>query len=134
MHLKYLLFPSIMLAGLFSAAGPNLAQQSGGLDRYQFALTGDLPYDPVQEQKFEQLLLEINRAQLEFVVHDGDFKGGSTPCTDEVFIQRLNLLQQFVHPLIYIPGDNEWTDCHREGPGQFDPLERLAKIRELFSQ
>ncbi|MEM9806164.1 MAG: metallophosphoesterase [Cyanobacteria bacterium P01_D01_bin.56] len=121
-----------MLAGLFSAAGPNLAQQSGELDRYQFALTGDLPYDPVQEQKFEQLLLEINRAQLEFVVHDGDFKGGSTPCTDEVFIQRLNLLQQFVHPLIYIPGDNEWTDCHREGAGQFDPLERLAKIRELF--
>jgi hypothetical protein len=33
------------------------------------------------------------------------------------------------HPFIYVPGDNEWTDCHRSGG---DPLERLAKLRELF--
>lgn len=134
MRLKHLLLSSVLLASLCSAGafGANLTQRSRELSRYGFALTGDLPYDPIQEQKFERLLVEINRSQLEFVVHDGDFKGGSTPCTDEVFIQRLNLLQRVVHPLIYIPGDNEWTDCHREGAGQFDPLERLAKIRELF--
>ena len=34
-------------------------------------------------------------------------------------------------PLIYVFGDNEWTDCHRSGS---DPLERLAKLRAIFSQ
>jgi hypothetical protein len=32
-------------------------------------------------------------------------------------------------PLIYVLGDNEWTDCHRAGG---DPLERLARLRSLF--
>ena len=38
----------------------------------------------------------------------------------------------FQKPLVYIPGDNEWTDCHRKNNGPFDPLERLAKIRAMF--
>jgi hypothetical protein len=33
------------------------------------------------------------------------------------------------HPFIFVPGDNEWTDCHLSGA---DPLERLAKLREMF--
>ena len=31
-----------------------------------------------------------------------------------------------------MPGDNEWTDCHRHSNGGYDPLERLGKLRELF--
>ncbi len=31
-----------------------------------------------------------------------------------------------------LPGDNEWTDCHRADNGGFDPIERLAKLREQF--
>lgn len=35
-------------------------------------------------------------------------------------------------PVMYTPGDNEWTDCHRVSNGQFNPLERLYKLRSLF--
>ena len=63
--------------------------------------------------------------------HNGDFKSGSSPCTDALFYQRHGLFQTFKHPLIYVFGDNEWTDCHRSGS---DPLERLAKLRAIFSQ
>jgi hypothetical protein len=34
--------------------------------------------------------------------------------------------------LIYTPGDNEWTDCHRENNGAYDPLERLDALRSVF--
>jgi hypothetical protein len=34
--------------------------------------------------------------------------------------------------LVYTPGDNEWTDCHRSNNGKYDPLERLAALRALF--
>jgi hypothetical protein len=37
-------------------------------------------------------------------------------------------------PFILVYGDNEWTDCHRSNNGSFDPVERLAKLREIFSQ
>ena len=38
-----------------------------------------------------------------------------------------------MHPFIYTPGDNEWTDCHeKEGAPGYEPLERLARLRTVF--
>ena len=34
--------------------------------------------------------------------------------------------------VVLTPGDNEWTDCHRVAAGEYQPLERLAKLREVF--
>ena len=33
-------------------------------------------------------------------------------------------------PLIYTPGDNEWTDCRPIS--KYDPNERLDRLRQLF--
>ena len=35
-------------------------------------------------------------------------------------------------PLLYTPGDNEWTDCHRPAAGRYNPLERLDAVRATF--
>jgi len=48
------------------------------------------------------------------------------------FSERKKLAQSFKHPFIITPGDNDWTDCHYVKSAKFDPLERLAKFRELF--
>jgi hypothetical protein len=98
---------------------------------FEFALIGDVPYNAQEEAKFPDLVSAIDRTNVAFVVHTGDFKGGSSPCTDALFSQRYELFQTFKLPLLYIFGDNEWTDCHRSG---FDPLDRLAKLREIFTQ
>src|SRR6185503_17190739 len=50
-----------------------------------------------------------------------------------VFEDRLRDFQSFKHPLIYLFGDNEWTDCAKATNG-FDPEERLAKLRDLFTR
>jgi hypothetical protein len=44
-----------------------------------------------------------------------------------------NIFQQFKDPVVYTPGDNEWTDCHKteEGTSGY-PLNELASIRRLF--
>jgi hypothetical protein len=44
----------------------------------------------------------------------------------------VDVLAAFEDPLVYTPGDNEWTDCHRVNNGGYDPLERLAAVRALF--
>jgi hypothetical protein len=77
------------------------------------------------------LIAAIDRTNVVFVVPDGDFKSGSSPCTDALFSQRYEQFQTFKHPLIYVFGDNEWTDCHRSNS---DPLDRLAKLRQVFTQ
>ena len=61
-----------------------------------------------------------------------DIKGGREPCSDALFARRRALLARSAHPLVLLPGDNEWTDCHRPSAGAFDPLERLAALRRRF--
>jgi len=80
------------------------------------------------------VLDELNRTPLAFVVHVGDLgspRAGS--CTDELWARRLGQFRGSANPLIYTPGDNEWTDCHaQQGVPGGDPLERLTKLRGLF--
>lgn len=97
---------------------------------FSFAAIGDVPYGPHED--FAALIGEINRQSPAFTIHVGDIKSGSTVCSDETFVQVRQLFEQFERALIYTPGDNEWTDCHRISNGRYDPLERLEKIRQLF--
>lgn len=107
---------------------------SGPGARYEFALIGDVPYDETQSREaFPNMIEELNAADLAFVVHDGDIKSGSTPCTDESFERVKAQFQEIQHPLVYVFGDNEWTDCARVKTNSFAPLERLHKLRELFT-
>jgi hypothetical protein len=97
-----------------------------------FGLFGDVPYSDYERAELPLMLEEMGRESLAFVVHDGDIKSGSSVCSDEVFKDILAVFQASPAPLVYVPGDNEWTDCHRANNGKYDPLERLDKLRELF--
>jgi hypothetical protein len=98
------------------------------------ALIGDTPYGAVQIADFPQLIADINSATPPFgsIVHVGDIKNGSSLCDTSYFQFVLENFTLSAAPLIYTPGDNEWTDCHRANNGAYDPLERLESIRTLF--
>ena len=97
-----------------------------------FGLFGDMPYSAWEREHLPELIADMDREDLAFVVHDGDIKNGSSVCSDAVLRDILGVFQASKTPLIYVPGDNEWTDCHRHSNGSYDPLERLNKLRELF--
>jgi len=111
------------------AAGGSQAQAPA---RFSFAIVGDAPYNRWEESRFAEMLDEINRENVVFVVHVGDIKSGGSPCSDELYQERKRLFQASRHPFILIPGDNDWTDCHRRAAGGHDPLERLARLRQVF--
>ena len=97
------------------------------------AVIGDSPYGPAQLTAFPRLVSSINAdPNAELVLHLGDIKNGSSPCTDAYFGEIRTLFDTFADPLVYTPGDNEWTDCHRPAAGGFLPTERLARIRQTF--
>lgn len=99
-----------------------------------FALIGDMPYSDGEIEMMHTILQEIsNDDSIAFVVHDGDIKSGSERCDDDRLKARRDDFDGSRHPFILIPGDNDWTDCHRASNGGFDPEERLSKLRELFA-
>lgn len=102
-------------------------------DKFSIALIGDSPYSPAQEPEFVNLMADLDQAEISFVIHDGDFKGGSVPCTNNLYELRLQQFSDSKHPFFYVFGDNEWTDCHRAAAGSFNPFERLGYLRSLFA-
>lgn len=107
-----------------------LAALPAAAERFSFMALGDTPYTlPRDDSAFQRLIARTNRLQPAFTVHLGDIKSGDTQCSDDVYTRALELFAQFAQPLVYTPGDNEWTDCHRANNGAYDPLERLATLR-----
>ena len=94
-----------------------------------FALIGDTPYSESEAAVLDRVIDEMNRDELAFVIHVGDITGSLGPCTDAWLEARKRQFERSAHPFVIVPGDNEWVDCHRSG---MDPIERLAKFRELF--
>jgi hypothetical protein len=100
--------------------------------RYSFAVIGDIPYGAAQVAAFPTWIDEINAADLRLTFHVGDIKNGSSRCDDPYYALIRSDFDRFQAPLVYTPGDNEWTDCHRASNGSYDPLERLAYDRSVF--
>ena len=118
------------MAACSSGGGDAADSAPAGADaggRFQFAVIGDYPYTPEDVPKFDRLIDAINAEAPALVLHVGDLS--SKACTDAALNTSLAAIGRLAMPVVYTPGDNEWTDCHESG---VDPLERLGRVRALF--
>src|SRR3954453_17415654 len=97
---------------------------------FSFGVFGDAPYFPGEALQYPILLKHIDAHDLSFVIHVGDIFWG--PCSDKPYAKVLRNFNRLHEPVIYTPGDNEWTDCWERGSGGDQPRERLARIRQIF--
>jgi hypothetical protein len=99
----------------------------------ELAIIGDVPYDDAEIAEFPSLIEAINDDPfVTSVVHVGDIKSGESECSDQRYWDVFWSFLTFKESLVYTIGDNEWTDCDRVTAGQYDPEERLVKLREIF--
>jgi len=125
--MKHIFF---ILAFLWSATA---IAQNKKEESFSIIAFGDMPYFlPDDFRRFENLIQVVNNQTQEFNVHVGDIKSSKTLCTEEYYNKIYNYFEQFKRPLIYTPGDNEWTDCGGKAAGSYDPEERLTVLRKLF--
>ena len=103
---------------------------------FSFALWGDMPYAKNKDSEATHAVIQsINRSDVRFSIYDGDIKDGSSKCTDNIYTDAVTMFNSLKKPAIYVPGDNEWTDCHRSNNGGYNALERLDHLRQaMFSQ
>src|SRR5262249_34240286 len=85
-----------------------------------FAVFGDSPYldpafanQPAAEFHATPAFIDTINADpsIQAVVHVGDIHSGSEACTVAYDQAIFHLWLSFQKPLIYTPGDNEWSDC-----------------------
>jgi len=144
---KRLLFLTALLAGAVAFHQATIAQDAHtGNDKRTIAVFGDWPYNDVLLANAPLLINSINAdPEISRIIHVGDIHSGSAACTSagilppiptsvpgwnqQIFFQ----FQQFRFPVVYTPGDNEWTDCHKTKEFKSgDPLRELASVRSLF--
>jgi hypothetical protein len=144
------------LAGPFQIPPiPTIPPIPGGA--YAVGLFGDMPYGDYGRAKYPNLIDDMNRTNLAFSVFDGDIKNGSEPCYadphtpapgsvtpdkavadathPDIYKYALGLFGRFRDPVVFVPGDNEWTDCDRPATKDgaiSDSNDRLAYERTLF--
>lgn len=124
---------ALAVAGVLSVTGLTAPAAASEDDGYTFAVIGDIPYGDAAIARFPANIAQINAdPAVQWVDHLGDIKNGSSVCSDEYFQLIKSDFDQFKDPLVYTVGDNEWTDCHRPNNGPYNPLERLARIRQVF--
>jgi hypothetical protein len=135
------------LAAHLAIAGPSQAATAATpSDQVTVAVIGDWPYNDLLLANAYRLVDSINAdASLHAVIHVGDIHSGSQPCTSAGILPPIAtanpgwnqaVFQQFqkMRPaVVYTPGDNEWTDCHKTKELKAgDPLKELAAVRGLF--
>jgi hypothetical protein len=136
---------ALIFAGV-SATTLAIAEDDNSSRPVTVAMFGDWPYSQFLLDNGGLLVNSVNTdKRVDWVFHVGDLHSGSMPCTSagilppilksnpgwnqSVFFQ----FQQFNAPVIYTPGDNEWSDCQKTK--QFAsgaPLNELASVRSLF--
>ena len=164
---KTLIAAALIAAGIGTStsaiAGNGTPINANSADVLTLAVYGDAPYGttPTDTAEFAATPAFIDSINsdphVSLVVHVGDIHSGKQYCTEAYDRAVFGLWGAFKDPLVYTPGDNEWSDCHKnaEGGGTWnktthqidyvhdaggnpvdyaggDPIANLALVRSIF--
>jgi len=142
-HAKYIATrgsASLLVVTTLALTAPDASAQA---EKFEFGLFGDTDYSLKMEKELPKMILQMNNANLSFVVHIGDFEADprpynrapkkiSMPCVAKNFNRVHAVFQTSKHPFVLTPGDNDWTDCDKLKARKVDPLDALATVRKIF--
>lgn len=148
--MKKLLLSTVLFAAVLSqsavADDDRMGDDRRHDEKFTVAVFGDWPYNQNLLTNAPLLVNSINADRdVNLIIHVGDIHSGSMACTSAGILPPITTsnpgwnqpiyyqFQQFNAPLVYTPGDNEWTDCHKTKEFKSgDPLKELAGVRALF--
>lgn len=105
---------------------------SSAAERFSFMAVGDTAYAGDESvAAYHRLIDAINETDIAFSIHVGDIWGASV-CVEERYREVLNSFNRYLQPVVFTPGDNEWTDCTRHAYGDWDNPTRLDILRHVY--
>jgi hypothetical protein len=147
--MKTFIFSMALLAAGCAAATSAMADNRDDFDSDRpltVAVFGDWPYNQNLLNNAPLLIDSVNSDRdVSLVIHVGDIHSGSMACSSAGILPPISTsnpgwnqgiyyqFQQFKDPVVYTPGDNEWTDCHKsKEKSSGNQLSELASVRSLF--
>src|SRR3954465_10903237 len=162
-HAAAILALTAAVAAPAAAAAGGHSGHRGHNASFTYAVYGDAPSgrtppDTSETDATPAFIRAVNADKaVSTVLHVGDIHSGSQYCT-QAYDQRVGARGAGLKaPLVYTPGDNEWTDCHKkkEGGGTYNattgqidyvkdangnlvdyaggnPVDNLALVRSIF--
>jgi hypothetical protein len=119
------MLPRLLLLALLAAV-------DAAAEPFSFVALGDTTYAiPADNPLYEKLIQAINDSRPAFSIHVGDTKGRGD-CGRPFQESQRAFFDRFAAPVLYAPGNNEWSDCWKENRGGADPTEILKLMREVF--
>jgi hypothetical protein len=120
---------AVLLAPTGSAAAASRSADNPQAPGLTLAVYGDSPYgttptDTAQLDATPGFIASVNAdPDVSLVTQIGDIHSGKQYCTRAYDQSVYDLWTKFADPLVYTPGDNETTDCHKvaEGGGAYNP-------------
>jgi hypothetical protein len=130
MRIRNFTIPSLSLLALILAGCGGGDTPAPTVSKSVLAVLGDMPYgasptDTVEFDASPAYIAAINGDKdVSMVLHTGDIHSGKQYCTLAYDTSIYSQWAAFKSPLVYTPGDNEWTDCHKkkEGGGAYNAL------------
>src|SRR3954447_6787780 len=112
---------AVLCAGLAVSAyaGNGTPINTGSADSLTLAVYGDAPYGttPTDTAEFEATPAFVqsvnNDPKVRLVMHVGDIHSGKQFCTQSYDQSVFDLWTSYDDPVVYTPGDNEWSNCHK---------------------
>jgi len=98
----------------------------------RIGLIADVPQWPEAETDASALFDLMNARQMALIIHAGGIKGDTESCADTILGARQRVLDDSPAPLLFVPGETDWAECHKTVNGKFDAVERLNRLRELY--
>jgi hypothetical protein len=118
----------LVMAGCGGSGSKGGSTSSAQPGAFSIAIWGDTPYGAAEAPAVPTLINQVNGSDVLYTVFVGDLQG-SPRCDNAIFTDARDRFDSFSRPMVYVPGDNEWTDCHVGGQ---DPIERLAHLRKVM--
>lgn len=139
--MRKLILPMMLGASVLATATPTQAFSSHDKESHgvlSIAVYGDSPYglnnaDTAQFEATPAFIKTINDdSDVSLVLNVGDIHSGKQTCSLAYDQSIYDLWTAFQSPVVYTPGDNEWTDCHKSKEGGLAPLDNLGYVRDIF--
>ena len=131
-----------------ATAGNGTPINSDSANTLTVAVYGDAPYgtsntDTAEFEATPAFVDAVNHdPHVSLVFHVGDIHSGSQRCTQAYDQSVFDLWNAYMDPVVYTPGDNEWSDCQKTKElgglppsasyANANPVENLALIRQIY--
>jgi hypothetical protein len=121
---KYFLM-SIFGCAVLAPARPVPAQPA----EFSFGVIAQ-SHKAADETDLRAAIAETDKDNLAFVVANG-IKSGAEPCSDDIYLRRMALLNEAKNGLILSLAASDWAAC-RQKNGKSAAMDRLNRTRDLF--